>query len=417
MLEGFYGPAWSFDERAEMLRFTWRARMNTLVWAPKGELLSRIFWRESYSAETKHHLRDLAREARALEVMLCAEVSPGNGIAYGDDLERATLLAKLDGLVALGIDCLALAFDDIPRELRAEDQARYPGGIGEAQADLIGAVFADLALRHPGVRLGFVPTDYSTRAMDEHPEYTRQVAPRVPRSVFLGWTGSDVVSSTVTAADVARVTALWGRPPLMGDNYPVTDGARDSGRLQLGPVVGREAEAIVATEGWIANTLALPRASTIALLTVAEQLWDPARYDAEASWMRATQLIGSERVEALRTLARCARGSALDPREAVALEALADAWVERFPAPSPALAAQLEAMAQVELDPRLSGELDPWSQKLAAYGRAGLGVIGASPDVAALRVEASRLAASPVVICGGVMDAFLARALDRIEAR
>jgi hyaluronoglucosaminidase len=425
ILEGFYGPAWRDDERHTMLDFAWRMRMNVLVWGPKSDFGLRIFWRGELPPETIAHVRALAAEAEAIDIELCATLSPGNGFLYSDADERARLEDKLDALVALGVSCLSIAFDDIPRELRPEDEARYPGGLGEAQADLVGALFPRLAAKHPDVRLGFTPTDYSTAAMDEHPEDTRALAAALPREVLLGWTGNEIVAPTVTKADVDRVTALWGRPPLMGDNYPVSDSARDVGRLQLGPVTGRDADAITATEGWLTNTLCLPRASMIAVATIADQLWDPARYEEGDAWARSLARAGGAHADALAFFAEHARSSALAPDEARALDRLTRAWSEAFPADSPALAAHLARMAGIEAELRplgaLGDELAPWAAQLAAYGRAGTTALALTARVRsgetipaaeldAFVAEVSRLEASDVVVARPVAERFLADA-------
>ncbi|MCK6552443.1 protein O-GlcNAcase, partial [Myxococcota bacterium] len=430
ILEGFYGPAWRDDERFVMLDFTWRMRMNVLVWAPKSDFGLRIFWRGDFPAETIAHVRALAAEARDLDVDLCATLSPGNGILYSDPAERRRLEEKLDELVDLGVTCLSLAFDDIPRDLRPEDEARYAGGIGEAQADLVRELFPRLAASHPGVRLGFTPTDYWTTAMEEHPEYTAALKDALPRDVFLGWTGREIVAPTVTEADVDDVTAMWGRPPFMGDNYPVSDSARDVGRLQLGPVTGRDAAAITAPEGWLTNTLCLPRASMIAVATIAEQLWSPDRYDEDDAWRRSLARAGGAGTDALTFFADHARASALDPEEAPTLARLVDAWLATFPAEHGDLAAHLARMASIEAELGATGalgdELAPWAAQLAAYGRAGTTALaltarlGAGEDLPtseldALEAEATRLAASDVAIARPVADHLLDEALIRLR--
>lgn len=432
VLEGFYGPAWSPAERTALLDPLWRARLNTLVWAPKAELLSRVFWRAAWSDELLVHLRDLAAEARTREIELCAELSPGGGILYADPAERALVVDKLSALADLGVGCLAVGFDDISRELRPEDRAAFPGGLGEAHAALIAEVSAALRARHPAVRLGLVPTDYSTEAMEAHPEYTRAVADRLPREVFLGWTGRQIIAPRIEGADVDAVTALWGRPPLVGDNYPVTDGSRSAGRLQLGPVVGREPSAVTRAEGWIANALPLPRASMIPLATIAELLWSPEAYQPEDAWDRAlrqaARAAGPDAHAALVLLAQHARSSALDPAEAVEGARLGAAW-QADAAQRAALDAYLGQLAAIEaalapLGP-LANELAPWSAQLAAYGRAGLELTaltdahdrGAPRDDArlgALRSEADRLRAHPIRIGGTVLDDLLRQGLERL---
>jgi hypothetical protein len=46
--------------------------------------------------------------------MASAAIAPGLSIAYDDPDDRAALAAKVDPLVARGVDLVCLALDDIP---------------------------------------------------------------------------------------------------------------------------------------------------------------------------------------------------------------------------------------------------------------------------------------------------------------
>lgn len=431
VLEGFYGPTWSFDERLEMVRFIWRSRMNVFVWSPKGDFTSRILWRFDYDAALLRELSELVAEGRRLSVDVCLMLSPGNGILYGDPDERRIVLAKLRTLAATGATCLALAFDDISRDLRMEDATRYSGaGLGAAQADLINEVYGTLWKDNARLDLGMVPTDYWTKALEEHPEYAGAVR-SLPPKVFIGWTGQEVVSPVVTRADVDKAGAIWGRPVFMGDNYPVVDAGRANGRLQLGPVIAREPGAVRAVSGWVANAMPLPLASEIPLWTIADLAWNPEGYDPAASWQKTlARVAGAERA-ALERFAENARASLLDPSEAEPLRRHGAAWLERFPADDPELFEYLKSLADLEphlarLGP-LGREIEPWTKKLAAYGAAGIEAMDLASArrrhepidqarLALLERTRDQLAASPVKIGGDAGKRLLEGAITKLRA-
>lgn len=262
IIEGFYGPPWSWDERAALLTWAVRRGLAHYVHAPKDDPVHRERWRDPWSAD---HLDGFARLAAETGAVIGVGISPGLSMAYEDPDDRRALAAKVDAAVGAGAALVALCLDDIePRPGLGEDHARLTAWLHE----------------HLGGRaeLVLVPTEYTGARPTP---YLDALAAGVPEAVPVGWTGATVVADEVPA-DLARARAecLGGRPPLLWDNYPVND-VLMADRLFLGPVRGRDHELVGALWGWFANPMVQPRCSRPALASVAALVRDE---DPEAAW-------------------------------------------------------------------------------------------------------------------------------------
>jgi hyaluronoglucosaminidase len=298
-------------------------------------------------------------------------VSPGLDLDCESERDRAALLAKLLDLLDAGTDWFVLALDDIPmRE-----------GLGGRHGELTAWLGSELTPRLPGAELTVVPTDY----VGAYPTpYVRELAASLPHDVDVMWTGTTVCSPTVTAADArARAAVMGGRAPLLWDNYPVNDGPM-ARSLHLGPYRGREAGLCDEIAGVLVNPMVQPRASKVALATIADFLRDPVGYDPDTSWERAIVDVGGARAGPLGALARaCADGPLLPPAElecASLVDVLADelgggGWME----PVNALLGELEALRDATSawsgDDALGVELGPWLGQARLEVDAGLSAL------------------------------------------
>ena len=107
-IEGFYGRPWSAVERLEL--FEWMAAfgLNTYLYAPKDDLKHRTLWRERYSPEEADALAGTIRDCIARGLRFIYALSPGLDIRFGSDQDRACLRARVEQMLALGCDHVAL---------------------------------------------------------------------------------------------------------------------------------------------------------------------------------------------------------------------------------------------------------------------------------------------------------------------
>ncbi|MGD2136170.1 MAG: beta-N-acetylglucosaminidase domain-containing protein [Gemmatimonadales bacterium] len=294
VIEGFYGPPWSHQDRLDLLDFMGRAGLYDYYYAPKDDPFHLARWRDPYPPDLAAELRELADTARANGVRLHWAISPGGSMVYADSSDYRQLLAKIGSVAALGIEHFGLFLDDVPPTLADERDRQRFGTLGTAHAWLTTRLAADM--RDRGWPLAVTPTTYTNVFGDR--EYLRELAAGTPEDVPILWTGTDVVPPEITVADAGRWSELIRRPPLVWDNYPVNDFAR--WRPFLGPVVGREPDLASATWGIVANPMNEAHASMIPLATLASYGRDPLHYDpAVALQLGVTQHFGADALGAL----------------------------------------------------------------------------------------------------------------------
>ena len=145
LIEGFYGRPWSWDDRIDVARWCAARAMTHYVYAPKDDPLHRSRWREPYGVEA---LDGFARLIAQGGLSVGFAVSPGLSMDYDDVDDRRALAAKIDPLLALGVDLVCLALDDLdPRP-----------GLGTAHAGLTRWLHGHLDGR---ADLVLVPTEYT----------------------------------------------------------------------------------------------------------------------------------------------------------------------------------------------------------------------------------------------------------------
>ncbi len=299
VIEGFYGPPWTHEERLDLIAFCGRHGLNAWVHAPKDDRYHRARWREPYPDEDLARFAELVAAAGRNGVELAWAVAPGLDVCCSRDSELEALLAKCEQLRSAGVRRFQLLWDDIEHELHCpEDGARFAGAerpSAAAHAAFSNRVARELTQAGP---LVVCPTGY---AGTEETAYRRVLRETLDPEVVVYWTGPEVVSYAVAREELdAAVHRFGGRELLLWDNYPVND--FDPERLFLGPLRGRDPRLAEALQGIVANGMLQAVPSKLALATLAEWVRDPQAYEPVAAFERAVREHGAEVVEALRRL-------------------------------------------------------------------------------------------------------------------
>ncbi|WP_165549986.1 beta-N-acetylglucosaminidase domain-containing protein [Kribbella speibonae] len=287
-IEGFYGTPWSHADRLDELSYLGDHRMNTYEYAPKDDPYHREQWRDPYPADKLAQLAELVTRARQNKVDFTFALSPGLSICYTSDADFQALVAKFQALYDVGARSFNVPLDDIDYNSWHcdADKTKYGtggGAAGRAQSDLLNRVQREWVETKADVApLQMVPTEYYN--VSETP-YKKALREQLDTDVVVHWTGIGVVPRTITAAQAAQAKAVFGHDILIWDNYPVNDYA--AGRLLLAPYSGREPAIADHVAGVISNPMNQAAVSKIALYSFAELGWNPAKYDADASWRRA----------------------------------------------------------------------------------------------------------------------------------
>lgn len=271
IIEGFYGPPWTWAARQEVAAWCAGRGLGHYVYAPKDDPKHREAWRSPYDRDELDAFADFAA---AGTLRLGFALSPGLSMDYDSAEDRRDLATKVDQVVAAGADLVVLALDDIP----------FGGGPQGAAHARVTTWLRD----HLGDRaeLVLVPTEYVGAIATP---YLEELAQGVPGDVPIGWTGQAVVNDHITVDDArARAVALGGRPPLLWDNFPVNDAVM-ADRLFLGPLRGRPPGLLDVCSGYLANPMVQPRASLLPLASVAAFV---AGADPELAWETAAADLG-----------------------------------------------------------------------------------------------------------------------------
>lgn len=312
-IEGFYGPPWSHEDRLRQLEFYGEYKMNSYIYAPKDDPYHREEWREPYPSDDLNKLKDLVKTARRNYVEFTFALSPGQSICYSSDDDFQALINKFESMYDIGIRSFYIAFDDINyTDWECEQDPKRFGtggaGAGKAQAHLLNKVQKQFVEAHEDVEpLQMVPTEYHSVSESSYKQALRE---ELDSDVLVQWTGTAVVAEEITQDQAEAAQSVFGHSIFVWDNYPVNDYARD--RLFLGPLTGRDPElddhGLV---GLTSNPMNEAEASKIALITVADYMWNSSAYKPVQTWEQALRKFGDNAYEPLRTFAENTRSTPL----------------------------------------------------------------------------------------------------------
>jgi hyaluronoglucosaminidase len=308
VIEGFYGNAWSHEDRLWVLERLGSWDLNLYVYAPKNDPLHRERWRDPYPPRHVREFGALVRRGEAHGVGVGFAISPGLSIRYSSREDRAVLAEKMVAFRDLGSRFLSLALDDVPTRLVHEEDRRAFGSLAEAHVLLAHDLLERLG---PEVTLWLVPTDYVGA---EPTPYLEHLGEKLDPSVEVAWTGRTIVSPTILAEEAARRSATLRRPLLIWDNVPVSDGPMRS-MLHLGPYGGRDPGIAEHASGVLLNPMERAHASGIGIRTAASFLRSPEDYDAEREWEEALDELGDGDPTSLRTFAEAHRFHPIWPED------------------------------------------------------------------------------------------------------
>ncbi len=234
IIEGFYGKPWSWEEREETMRFLAPHGYRFYMYAPKADTYLRRKWQEDYPAKVSVQLKDFAAACRAAGVRFGVGLSPYEAYNDFNDAARGALARKLSFFDDVGVNDLAILFDD----MRGDTP-----DLAKRQIEMVNWALE----RTHATRVIVCPTYYSDdpildRVFGARPaRYVEDLGAGLPAGVEIFWTGEEVISRQFSSGHLSRVAAQLQRKPILWDNYPVNDGQRMSQYLHLRAFTGRPA--------------------------------------------------------------------------------------------------------------------------------------------------------------------------------
>ena len=291
IIEGFYGKPWRWAERKELVRFLAPHGFGFYLYAPKTDPFLRRRWQESHAPKDLQAVNDFARHCQYLGVRFGVGLSPYELFADFSVAQQDILAAKLDSLLDLGIDDLAILFDDMPSALP---------DLAARQVDIMHWV----QLRTRGHRLMLCPSYYSDdpvldRVFGQRPAgYLETLGSLLDPAIEVLWTGEEVCSREISPGHLQRVGKQLRRKPFLWDNYPVNDGQRMSQFLHLRAFTGRPAVNAGLVAGHGINPALQSTLTRIPALTLAAAYEQGKAYQYAAAFSQAATLVVGETLAA-----------------------------------------------------------------------------------------------------------------------
>jgi len=282
IVEGFYGTPWTFEDRADLIKFSGNHSLNAYIYAPKDDPYHRDKWREPYPEAKIQELKNLITIANVNNVRFIFAVSPGldlNFIGEKANKDFNILMTKLDSIYEIGCRDFAIFFDDISAGLNSgRNQANFLNKLQEA----LNAKYSDI---NPLIT---VPTEYWCTAMiDEEgniKEYTKDFSNILNKEIMVLYTGDGVVCDGISEESFRKALNIYKRDLGIWWNYPVNDFLPN--KLALGPIEKLPTSNI---QSIFFNPMGQVQLSKIALATGAEYSLSPETYDATKSWNKVIE--------------------------------------------------------------------------------------------------------------------------------
>lgn len=235
LIEGYFGIPWKHAERKYVVTQVQQLGYSFFHYAPKADAFLRRRWRERHPEAALVELAELASHCRSRGMRFGIGLSPYELYRDYAGAAKTEFLAKLRALDAIGLDDLAILFDDTR------------GDVSDLAAKEADIVHDAMAVTH-ATRTVMCPTYYSEdRMLDvvfgERPEgYLEDLGRRLDPRVGVYWTGEEVCTREYRPGHLIRIADALRRKPILWDNYPVNDGPRMSRFLHLRGFTGRTSE-------------------------------------------------------------------------------------------------------------------------------------------------------------------------------
>ena len=287
IIEGFYGKPWSWEARAETASFLAPYGYRFYIYAPKADPYLRRRWQEAHPDATLGKIKALAVHCREIGVRFGIGISPYEVFGNFDDAAQGALAAKLSAFDSIGVDDLAVLFDDMRGDLP---------GLAALQAEIVHWILE----RTSATRLIVCPSYYSDdpildRVFGQRPEdYVAELGRILDDRVEIFWTGEEVISRQYSTGHLERVTSELNRKPFIWDNYPVNDGQRMSQYLHLRGFTGRHASMAQHVSAHSINPALQPVLARIPAITLSDSYRLGDSYQYAESFRRACETVLGE---------------------------------------------------------------------------------------------------------------------------
>lgn len=271
VIEGYFGRPWRHEDRKQVLTRLRGLGFAFFHYAPKADAFLRRRWREPHLDAALAELAELSAHCRGLGMRFGVGLSPYELYREFSGPARTAFIAKVQSLDAIGLDDLAILFDDTRGDMP---------DLAAREAEIVHTAMANTRAN----RVLMCPTYYSDDCMldvvfSQRPVgYLEDLGRRLDTRVGVYWTGEEVCTREFGSAHLARVGEQLRRKPTLWDNYPVNDGPRMSHFLHLRAFTGRPSVIGPHIAAHAINPALQPHLSLVPAATLAASYRDAASY-------------------------------------------------------------------------------------------------------------------------------------------
>ncbi len=292
VIEGYFGRPWRHEDRKQVLTRLRGIGYSFFHFAPKADAFLRRRWREPHPEAALAELAELSAHARGLGLRFGVGLSPFELYRDFSAAARRDFVAKLRSLDAIGLDDLAILFDDTRGDVPH---------LAALEAEIVHTAQANTRAS----RLLMCPTYYADDRMldavfgERPPGYLQELGRRLDPAVGVYWTGEEICAREFSPGSLARVAEALGRRPTLWDNYPVNDGPRMSRFLHLRGFTGRRPAIAGAIAAHAINPALQPHLSLVPAATLAASYRDGDGYAYMRAFRDAARALAGEPLAAM----------------------------------------------------------------------------------------------------------------------
>ena len=293
-IEGFYG-AWNFDERENLMEFAKDYKMNSYVYAPKGDAYHTSKWDQLYPDETIKEFEKLVKKAEETKVDFVWSIHLGNFFKSFSSISDAKyetqyqkLMAKLEQLYKIGVRKFDILNDD------------FGGGNNDMVVTVLNRLNEDL--KKKGCQpITYCPQGYNKAWSGNGAELT--ALKNLNDDIHIYWTGDDV-NSPITQETVNFLKEKTNHDPDFWLNYPVNEHAKSG--IYLGDITYYARDNVTGLAGFHSNPSRFAYSNEVGLYQLASLVWNNNKYSEHANeiWESAFNYLQPEVKDSYLTIAR-----------------------------------------------------------------------------------------------------------------
>ncbi|MEF2247862.1 beta-N-acetylglucosaminidase domain-containing protein [Paenibacillus sp. IITD108] len=297
IVEGFYG-AWEHEGRASLMRSSRDVKMNSFVYAAKGDEYHRSKWAEPYPGNQINQIKELVEVGKETKVKFVWSVhleSFFRGITidtHPQEYEKRynLLTAKFDQLYDAGVRRIDVLNDD------------FGSGSNEDVVALLNRLMTDYVDQREGLEpIVYCPQGYNVNWSGNGKEL--EALSKLDKRIMIYWTGQDV-NSPIAQSSIDYLINKTGLEPMFWINYPVNEHAKSG--IYLGEISHYVRDGVNGLGGAVSNPSQFTETNKVGLFQLASLFWNNQNYSeyAVTLWEDSFKYLQPEVYESYLTIGR-----------------------------------------------------------------------------------------------------------------